>query len=497
MGSETLSAGEVSIPVTADTSKFGGVAKEGLEAEGGLFSSLGAGLGKKLMSGFIAVLGVEAIVAEITKSTTAASAAQQSQLGLSNAIASFPSLAGLSVSALNKLNDSLQKKTQFDRIANASGEAVLAQFKLTGSQLVTLTPLLDDYAAKTGETLPAAAKGLGEALLGQSRALKAVGIDFVNTKTLGGNYNELVGDLRTQVGGFATKEGASMSGRLDIMKNSVNDLQVKIGTLLMPVVSNLVTFTNKNIIPALSSSINWFEKYKNILGPTVGAITALTVAAWAMNVALDANPIGLVVLAIAGAVAEFGVFLTQGQAVRNFMIDAMADMQQFALGVGTAINGIIQNMINGFVGGINILMAPLNAILKALNLPALTLPTVDLTSWSAAASAHIDKIAQGQHDLNNGVALPTRVGVASSNAAGLSYGDGGTVQPVPGGKIIRVAERGQAETILNTKDLNNFAAMVSRGFSGAGVTQYISTSDPMLAANQASNMLAARLSIAR
>jgi hypothetical protein len=493
MAEETLSAGQVSIPVTADTSKFGSVAKEGLEAEGGLFSSLGAGLGKKLMSGFIAVLGVEAIVAEITKSTAAALAAQQSQLGLSNAIASFPSLAGLSVAALNKLNSSLQQKTQFDKIANASGEAVLAQFKLTGSQLLTLTPLLDDYAAKTGETLPAAAKGLGEALLGQSRALKAVGIEFVNTKTLAGNYSELVGDLRTQVGGFATKEGASMSGRLDIMKNNVNDLQVKIGTLLMPVVSKLVTFTNANIVPALSSSITWFEKYKNIMGPAVAAITGLTVASWALNVALDANPIGLVVLAVAAAVAEFSIFLTQGQNVRNFMIDALADMQKFALGVGTAINGVIQNMVNGFVSGINILMAPLNAILKALNLPALTLPTVDLTSWSAAASAHIDKIAQGQHDLNNGVALPTRVGVAGSGGSIVSYGNGGTILPTPGGKVIRVAERGRAETVVDNATLN---AALANG-KGSTIHMTVNTADPMMAANQASNMIANRLAVAR
>ena len=61
-------------------------------------------------------------------------------------------------------------KTKFDDDAFASGQAVLAQFKLSGKQIENLTPLLADYAAKTGKDLPTAAETLGKSFLGNTRA---------------------------------------------------------------------------------------------------------------------------------------------------------------------------------------------------------------------------------------------------------------------------------------------------------------------------------------
>jgi hypothetical protein len=84
--------------------------------------------------------------------------AEGSQIRLQDAFAKFPKLADTNIGALNRLNSSLALKTKYDDDATASGQAVLAQFNLTGKQITELTPLLQDYAAKTGKDLPTAAQ---------------------------------------------------------------------------------------------------------------------------------------------------------------------------------------------------------------------------------------------------------------------------------------------------------------------------------------------------
>jgi hypothetical protein len=167
-------------------------------------------------------------------SVRAYSEAQTAQNRLQDAFAKFPKLADTNIGALRGLNTELAKKTRFDDDATASGQAVLAQFKLTGQQITQLTPLLQDYAAKTGKDLPTAARDLGKAMLGQGRSLKAVGINFKDSGTAGGNFSQIMTGLRTQVGGFAEKEGKTAAGQAEILKNQFGELQESVGKALLP-----------------------------------------------------------------------------------------------------------------------------------------------------------------------------------------------------------------------------------------------------------------------
>jgi len=174
-------------------------------------------------------------------SMKAFSDSEQAQLKLNDAFAKFPKLSDTNTGSLNRLNSEMQKKTRFDDEAYASAEAQLAQYDLTGQQIKQLTPLVADLAAKTGVDLQTASEQVGKALLGQGRALKVVGINFVNTGTTAGNLTELMSGLRTQVGGFAEKEGTTAAGKIAILKNQFNDLQEQIGSILVPVLGLLVS----------------------------------------------------------------------------------------------------------------------------------------------------------------------------------------------------------------------------------------------------------------
>jgi hypothetical protein len=160
---------------------------------------------------------------------------QTSQLRLQDAFARFPKLADVSIGSLQKLNLELHNKTRFDDEAFASGQAVLAQFGLTGKQLTEITPLLADYAAKTGKDLPAAAQTLGKAFLGNTRALKAIGINYKLTGDKAKDMANITQLVRDKVGGFAEKEGKTAAGQVAILKNRFGDIQEEIGSKLLPV----------------------------------------------------------------------------------------------------------------------------------------------------------------------------------------------------------------------------------------------------------------------
>jgi hypothetical protein len=180
------------------------------------------------------------LVAFGTTSVKAFVDSENAQLKLNDAFNRFPKLADTSAASLNKLNAEMQKKTRFDDEAYAAAEATLAQYDLTGQQLTDLIPLVADFAAKTGTSVEDASGKIGKALLGQGKALKAVGIDFVDAGSTGANFTQIMGGLRDKVGGFAEKEGKTAAGQAEILKNQFGELQETVGSLLVPALSSIV-----------------------------------------------------------------------------------------------------------------------------------------------------------------------------------------------------------------------------------------------------------------
>lgn len=248
---------------------------------------IGNSIGK--MSVNTAALGAT-LVAFGATSIKAFSDSEQAQVKLNDAFEKFPNLADTNVGALNALNAELQKKTRFDDEAYAAGEATLAQYGLTGQQLKDLIPLVADFAAKTGKSLPEASAAIGKALMGQGRALKGVGINFKDAGSTGANFTQIMAGLRTQVGGFAEKEGQTAAGKAEILKNQFGELQEKVGALLVPALGQL--------IGVLTPLIEGF----NSLPAPVQTFTFALVAAGAAAVIFGPK--------ILGAVRAFAAFRT-------------------------------------------------------------------------------------------------------------------------------------------------------------------------------------------
>lgn len=285
--------------------------------------------------GVLGALGIEDLASRVAdfgaQSVDAFKEAQDSQALLEQAYAKFPALADTNIAKLRELNSALQAKTGYDDDQIAASQATLAQFGLTGDQISKLTPLMLDYAAKTGSDLTTSAEAMGKAVMGQGRALKTVGIDFTDTGSSAGNFDQIMSGLASTVGGTAETLGGTGAGQARILDATFGDLQETIGEKLLPVVTGFQSFLITDLIPAVSGVVDWISNNTTtvlaLAGVVGGAAIAygvwstaiklqtayqlaastatggLTIAQWAWNAAISANPIGLIIIGIAALIA--------------------------------------------------------------------------------------------------------------------------------------------------------------------------------------------------
>ena len=319
------------------------------------------------------VAGAAVAVSFGTQSVRAFAEAEKAQVQLQAAYEKFPQLADGNIEALKALNTELANKTRFDDDAFATAQASLAQYGLTQDQLEKLSPLVADYAAKTGTDLATAAQQVGKAMLGQGRALKGVGIDFKDAGSVGANFEQIMGGLSEKVGGFAEKDAQTAAGKTEMLKNKFGEIQETVGGALMPALSKLadvllkvVGFIERNatvIVPAAAgvaalAAAVWlsnaaFAAQATIMAagglaaylkslPIVRAATAAWAGVqWLLNAALTANPIGLIVVAIAALVAAIVIAYKKSETFRNIVDGALR-------AVGGAFNWLKEKAVAAF-----------------------------------------------------------------------------------------------------------------------------------------------------
>lgn len=205
------------------------------------------------------------------------------------------------------------------------------------------------------------------------------------TDTLNGLYSEAAKKYE-ETNGAVMDANRSQSDYMDTMatlgekvepittklKEGFNQLLQKILELVGDV--DMEAFTSKieegfkvltdDVLPAVKDGLGWiidnkdtliaglagiaagFVAFKvvSLIQGVVGAIKAFkaanegaTVAQWLLNVAMNANPIGLIIAAIVALVAAFVVLWKKSESFRNFWIGLWDNIKKF---VGKAIDGI-------------------------------------------------------------------------------------------------------------------------------------------------------------
>ncbi len=281
-------------------------------------------------------------------SVTAFRDADASQRKLEDAYSRFPALADVSIGRQRELNQAIQDKTGADADDIAAAQAKLAAYKLSGSQISQLTPLMVDYARRTGKDMPAAGAALGKAIMGNGRAMKELGISFKDTGDPAKNLEQIMAGLQDKVGGFAEGEAQTLDGKMVSLETKFGDVQEAVGEQLVPILLTLAD-VGMQVVDWISQNVSW-------LGPLAAGIGIAAGAMLLLNAAMAANPIGLIVIAIGALVGALiyayqnsesfrnvvnGAFEAVGAAARWLWNNAIAPaMRAIVLGFAWVADGI-------------------------------------------------------------------------------------------------------------------------------------------------------------
>ena len=187
----------IHVKITSDSSQ----AKKDVEQTASSVESFGSRF-KATFAGVLSANLVQNLASKVfdfgKSSVDAYEAAQTTQTKFVDAMSRIPGASAAVTKSLMDQAKALAQVTTFSAGQTKAADATLASFGLTGDQIKQLVPLVQDFATKMGTDLPTAAEQIGKALLGNGRSLKGVGLDFKDTKTLAGNFQEVVGGLQSQ-----------------------------------------------------------------------------------------------------------------------------------------------------------------------------------------------------------------------------------------------------------------------------------------------------------
>lgn len=225
--------------------------------------------------------------------------------------------------------------------------------------------------------------------------------------------------------------------------------------LTVAVLAGVIAFNAYN---AITTAITVAQKGWLALQAIFKVVTGeATLAQMGFNAALIANPIGLIIAAIAALVAGLIWFFTQtklGQSIwksfTEFMTSSMKAVGSFFAsaweGIQSAFSTVIGFLDSSFRAWGNSVIGVINTVISGAN----------------AALSLISKVTGGAIN----VSIPKIPKLA----------EGGIIPATPGGRLVRVAEAGQAEAVIPLSKLGSVG-----GGSGATINYYAAPNDSISA----------------
>jgi hypothetical protein len=249
---------------------------------------------------------------------------------------------------------------------------------LTYSQDLLNTAL--DISAATGTDLTTVTDALSKAAVGNMKALGNLVPSVRDNIKAGESLDQIMKELSFTVGGAAATAANSAEGQMKRLSLTIAETKESIGAAFLPILEKLLPklqsfakFAQENtgIVTALIVGVGALSAAILVLNT---AIKVATVAQIALNFAMTANPIGLVVVAVAALVAGFALLIQKTGSVKGAFI-----------AMGNAVIGIVETMANSVNQAINLIISALNAVNPFADIPQL--PTVNLPRIGGSSSS--------------------------------------------------------------------------------------------------------------
>ena len=198
------------------------------------------------------------------------------------------------------------------------------------------------------------AQDLNPLILGGSQALEELGkqaedaglILSEDTLNAANELNDAIDTMKATATGAFAKVGSEIATELtpmiepaaDAIADFVNWICDNSDTVIASITAIGVALLAFNVVTMIQGVISSFKAFK-------AAQDGATVSQWLLNAAMSANPIGLIVAAIAGLVAAFVVLWNKSEAFRNFWIKLGTSIKDTFFAVVNSIKTGFKNMV--------------------------------------------------------------------------------------------------------------------------------------------------------
>jgi DNA-directed RNA polymerase subunit F len=361
----------------------------------------------------------------------------------------------------------------FDVLFRATGDLDQAQALLATSA---------DLARTKNISLADASSILSKASMGGAKAFKEMGITLDTTLPKAQAIDKAMGELNKRIGGQAVAYTKTFAGQLAVTKEKFADVAETLGTTLMPYLQKFLDTITKTVswvkansswlsilagaVVTVTVALAAYNATVKIVAATTKAwafisgvaktvMTGLTTGQWALNAALTANPIGLIVAGVVLLIGGMVLLWNKSETFRKMMI------QIGKVGV-TALGFLIGVIGDLAVGLLKIATGPLKLLLKGLALlgvgPAKT-ALKGLETATESVGNFFDgaaKKVKGMADKLDGLNKPIKLTFSTpkipdmpntGGAVGGGVGDGGK-----GNAAVKKANEGYMKIIKDTND---------------------------------------------
>ena len=177
-------------------------------------------------------------------------------------------------------------ETAYTKLITATGSTTEA------TKLMTMAA---DLARYKHEDLATAAATLEKGTMGNAKAFKEFGITLDTTLPKNQAIAKAMDELNGKIGGQAVGYTHTFAGEMEILKAKFDDVAVKVGAVVMPILTKLMEFITGVLIPAIQFLYN----------ATIGAWIKALINLWNTHEGLRK----VVVAAIQGIIEAFGYLL--------------------------------------------------------------------------------------------------------------------------------------------------------------------------------------------
>lgn len=356
----------------------------------------------KVAAGAFAAVSGAALVA-----AKAAAEDQQSATQLANTL---HNVVGANTAVTKSVENYISKATLASGIADdqlrpAFQRLVTSTKNVEESQ--KLTNLAMEIATAKHMDVTAVANALAKAHDGNMGALKRLGITLDETTVKNKDFGAAVDELGKTFKGSLQANAETAAGKMAIMKNAFNEAKESVGYSFLPILGKFADML-KSITPFITQHSDAIGKVMMVVGGLAGAVLAVnaafkiweattkafTIVQTALNVVLNMNPIGAVIIAVTALVAAIVLAYQHSEKFRDIVNGAWQMVKET---VGTVVDWLKEAMdfvsnlfenagkiiMTGFKIYFGVIKAEINGVISLVNLAIRALNNIHFTvpSW--------------------------------------------------------------------------------------------------------------------